>query len=217
MKKWAFVSDFDGTISEQDFYDLVIEKYYDEGKQLYTQWKNGEMKDIEFLGEVFKNINEKEENLIDEIRKMPIDEFAMEFIKKVQQNGGDFFILSAGTDYYIKHLLESYGIQNVKIYSNEGYYKNEGVHLNLDESHPHYHERYGIDKSIVIQDLQKKYETVHFIGDSEPDTHPAEHADLVFAKKALQDMLKEKKIPFVPVKTFEEVDAYLSKEGCFHN
>ncbi|WP_113929098.1 MtnX-like HAD-IB family phosphatase [Bacillus sp. P14.5] len=215
MKKWAFVSDFDGTISEQDFYDLVIEKYFEEGRALYTQWKNGEMKDIEFLGEVFKNINEKEENLIKEIQNIPIDEFAMGFIKKVQQHGGDFFILSAGTDYYIQHLLAHYGIENVKIYSNEGYFENEGVHLNLDESHPHYHERYGIDKSIVIQDLQKEYETVHFIGDSEPDTHPAMHADLVFAKKALQDMLREKAIPFVAVKTFQEVDSYLDKEGYF--
>jgi 2-hydroxy-3-keto-5-methylthiopentenyl-1-phosphate phosphatase len=213
MKKWAFVSDFDGTISDQDFYDLVIENYYNEGKNLYRQWKDGEMKDIEFLREVFKNINDKEENIIEEIRTLPIDEYAIDFIKTVQQNGGDFYILSAGTDYYIKHLLDHYSIRDVQIYSNEGYYENQGVHINLDETHPHYHERYGIDKSKVIQDLQKNYETVHFIGDSEPDTHPAEHADLVFAKKALQKMLREKNIDFVPVKTFKEVEEYLQKEG----
>ncbi|MGM0847045.1 MAG: MtnX-like HAD-IB family phosphatase [Bacillota bacterium] len=217
MKKWAFVSDFDGTISEQDFYDLVIERFYNEGRELYTQWKNGEMKDIEFLGEVFKNINDDEENLLEEIREIPIDEFAMTFIKKVQQNGGDFFILSASTDYYINHLLKHYEIQNVKVYSNEGYFEDEGVHLKLDEAHPHYHERYGIDKSIVIQDLQKEYETVHFIGDSEPDTHPAIHADLVFAKKALQTMLREQDVPFIAVETFQDVEKYLKNEGYLNN
>ncbi|WP_421378416.1 MtnX-like HAD-IB family phosphatase [Bacillus salacetis] len=213
MKKWAFVSDFDGTISEQDFYDLVIENHYNEGKDLYKQWKNGDMKDIDFLREVFRNINDKEENVINEIRDLPIDEYAMSFIENVQANGGDFFILSAGTDYYINHLLDHYKIENVKVYSNEGYYKDQGVHLNLDKSHPHYHERYGIDKSKVIQDLHKEYETVHFIGDSEPDTHPAEHADLVFAKKALQKMLSERNIDFIAVDTFKDVERYLTAEG----
>ncbi|EDL66339.1 MtnX-like HAD-IB family phosphatase [Bacillus sp. SG-1] len=213
MKKWAFVSDFDGTISDRDYYDLILENHYNEGEQLYKQWKKGEMKDIEFLREVFKNINEDEENIIDEIRTLPIDEYSMDFIKKVQQNGGDFYILSAGTDYYIDHLLDHYGIEDVKVFSNEGYYENQGIHLNLDESHPHYHDRYGIDKSKVIQDLQNEYETVHFIGDSEPDTHPAQHADIVFAKKALQEMLREKNVDFVPVKTFKEVEDYLRKEG----
>ncbi|WP_409250839.1 MtnX-like HAD-IB family phosphatase [Bacillus sp. SCS-153A] len=213
MKKWAFVSDFDGTISERDFYDLVIENHYNEGKNLYKQWKNGEMKDIEFLGEVFKNINDDEENIIEEIQNLSIDEYSMDFIKKVQQNGGDFFILSAGTDYYIKHILDYYGIENVQVFSNEGYYENQGVHLHLDESHPHYHERYGIDKSKVIEDLHKEYDTVHFIGDSEPDTHPAHKADLVFAKKALQDMLREENVEFIPVTTFKDVEEYLRNEG----
>ncbi|RIW37304.1 2,3-diketo-5-methylthio-1-phosphopentane phosphatase [Bacillus salacetis] len=213
MKKWAFVSDFDGTISNQDFYDLIIENHFEEGKNLYRKWKNGEMKDIDFLGEVFKNINDEEKNIIQEIHALPIDDYAMPFIKEVQKNGGDFFVLSAGTDYYINHLLDYYNIEDVNVFSNEGYYKNRGVHLNIDVTHHHYHERYGIDKSKVIIDLQKEYEKVHFIGDSEPDTHPAEHADLVFAKKALQDMLLKKGIDFVPVKTFKDVEQQLRTKG----
>ncbi|MFP3361713.1 2,3-diketo-5-methylthio-1-phosphopentane phosphatase, partial [Planococcus sp. SIMBA_143] len=47
MKKWAFVSDFDGTISKKDFYWLVIDTYYPEGKPLYKKWKAGEMQDID--------------------------------------------------------------------------------------------------------------------------------------------------------------------------
>lgn len=49
MKKWAFVSDFDGTISKQDFYWMVIDKYFPEGRELFKKWKSGELKDIEFL------------------------------------------------------------------------------------------------------------------------------------------------------------------------
>ncbi|MFC7320033.1 MtnX-like HAD-IB family phosphatase [Halobacillus campisalis] len=213
MKNWAFVSDFDGTISLKDFYWIVIEKYFPEGEELFKKWKAGEMKDIEFLTTVFSSIDQDEQQIIEDIRQIPIDSYIPEFIKTVQNHGGDFYILSAGTDYYIHHILEKYDIKQVTVLSNEGYYQDKNVHMNLDPEHRHFSERYGIDKSKVIQDLKKEYETVHFAGDSEPDSHPAVYADLTFAKDALQDILKEKHIPFIPVTTFKEIEAELKRKG----
>ena len=67
MKKWAFVSDFDGTISKKDFYHLVIEKYFPEGKELFKQWKNGTIKDIDFLAKVFTSIHKEEAQIVEDI------------------------------------------------------------------------------------------------------------------------------------------------------
>ncbi|WLR60023.1 MtnX-like HAD-IB family phosphatase [Guptibacillus hwajinpoensis] len=213
MKKWAFVSDFDGTISKKDFYWLVIETYYPEGKGLYKKWKAGEMQDIDFLSHVFQSIDQHEEQIIQDILSLPIDEHVPSFIKKVQENGGDFYILSAGTDYYIHHILKHYGIQNVPVFSNKGYYENKNVHLSIDESHKHYSRRYGIDKSKVISDLKEKYEVVYFAGDSEPDSHPANVADLTFAKDVLQELLKENNVPFVAVESFQQIEDFLHEKG----
>jgi 2,3-diketo-5-methylthio-1-phosphopentane phosphatase len=213
VKKWAFVSDFDGTISKQDFYIVMMDKYFPEGRELFKKWKAGELKDIDFLGTVFKSINQEEERIIEDTLSIPIDEYVPDFIKKVQENGADFYILSAGTDYYINHILKKYGVTNVKVFSNEGHYREKNVHMNIDKNQWHYSERYGIDKSKVIQKLREEYETVYFIGDSEPDSHPAVHADLTFAKNGLQDMLSEKKVPFVPVDDFKEVETYLVEKG----
>ncbi|WP_070119305.1 MtnX-like HAD-IB family phosphatase [Bacillus marinisedimentorum] len=213
MKKWAFVSDFDGTISKKDFYMLVIEKYYPEGRGLFQKWKSGEMKDIDFLRNVFSSIGQNEEQIKKDIAAMPIDEHVPSFIEKVQENGGDFYILSAGTDYYIHHILKEYGIRNVKVFSNEGYFHDNSVHLNIDENDWYYSERYGIDKSVVIKKLKEEYDTIFFIGDSEPDSHPAVHTDLTFAKEGLQGLLREKDVPFVAVDDFKEVEDYLIKEG----
>ncbi|GGF14848.1 phosphoserine phosphatase [Halobacillus andaensis] len=213
MKKWAFVSDFDGTISTKDFYWIVIEKYFPEGEDLFKKWKAGEMKDIEFLTTVFSSIDQEEEQIIEEIRQIPIDPYIPQFIKTIQNNGGDFYILSAGTDYYIHHILEKYNIKQVTVLSNEGYYQDKNVYMNIDPEHRHFSERYGIDKSKVIQDLKKEYETVHFAGDSEPDSHPAVYADLTFAKDVLQDILKDKNIPFIPVKEFKEIEDELKRKG----
>ncbi|SFA90833.1 MULTISPECIES: MtnX-like HAD-IB family phosphatase [unclassified Bacillus (in: firmicutes)] len=213
MKKWAFVSDFDGTISKEDFYVIMMDKYYPEGRELFKKWKAGEMKDIDFLATIFKSIHQEEEQIIADTLAIPIDEYVPDFIKKVQNNGADFYILSAGTDYYIHHLLHKYGVENVKVFSNEGYFKDKNVHMNIDKNHWHYSERYGIDKSKVILKLKEQYEQVFFAGDSEPDSHPARHADITFAKKGLQNILSEMKIPFVPIDNFKEIEAYLIEIG----
>lgn len=213
MKKWAFVSDFDGTISKQDFYIIMMDKYFPEGRELFKKWKAGEMMDIDFLGTVFKSINQEEEKIIEDTLSIPIDEYVIDFIKKVHKNGADFYILSAGTDYYIYHILKKYGVENVKVFSNEGYYREKNVHMNIDKHQWHYSERYGIDKSKVIQKLKEEYETVYFIGDSEPDSHPAKVADVTFAKNGLQDLLREQKQPFIAVNDFKEVENYLVEKG----
>lgn len=213
MKKWAFVSDFDGTISKQDFYIVMMDKYFPEGRELYKKWKAGEIKDIDFLATIFKSINQEEEKIIEDTLAIPIDEYVPDFIKKVQASGADFYILSAGTDYYIYHLLKKYGVENVKVFSNEGHYREKNVHMNIDKKQWHYSQRYGIDKSKVIQKLKEEYETIYFIGDSEPDSHPARYADVTFAKNGLQNLLHEKNVPFIPVETFKEVEEYLLEKG----
>ncbi|SDY99161.1 Haloacid Dehalogenase superfamily, subfamily IB, phosphoserine phosphatase-like/2,3-diketo-5-methylthio-1-phosphopentane phosphatase [Evansella caseinilytica] len=214
MKNWAFVSDFDGTISKQDFYWLVIEKYFPEGRELFRQWKAAEMKDIEFLAAVFASIHQEESQIIEDIHSLPIDEYVPAFIQHVQQQGGDFYILSAGTDYYIHHIIEKYQLRNVKVFSNEGYFHEKNVHMKLvDKEHWYYSERYGIDKAKVIKQLKREYENVFYAGDSEPDSHPAVHADTTFAKDALRQILTEKGVPFVSFDSFKEIEAYLQEAG----
>ncbi|MDZ5473871.1 MtnX-like HAD-IB family phosphatase [Bacillus sp. 31A1R] len=213
MKKWAFVSDFDGTISDEDFYWIVINKYFSDGKELFRKWKEAEILDIDFLSQVFTSIHQEENQIIEDILSIPIDQYVPTFINHVQKSNGDFYILSAGTDYYINHIINKFNISNVKVISNEGFYHEKNIHLKIDPNHKHYSQRYGIDKSKVIQDLKKEYEIVHFIGDSEPDSHPAQYADLTFAKSALQSLLLEKDIPFVAVNNFKEVEQYLIQHG----
>ncbi|MDP4549981.1 MtnX-like HAD-IB family phosphatase [Alkalihalobacillus macyae] len=216
MENWAFVSDFDGTISKKDFYWLIIESYYPEGQELYKKWKAGEYQDIDFLQQVFQSIDQNEEQIIEDILSLPIDEHVPSFIEAVQENGGDFYILSAGTDYYIHHILNHYGIHDVPVFSNKGYYENQNVHLSIDENHKHYSRRYGIDKSKVISELKEKYDLVYFAGDSEPDSHPAKVADLTFAKDALQDILKENGVSFIGVESFKDIERTLREKGTIH-
>jgi 2-hydroxy-3-keto-5-methylthiopentenyl-1-phosphate phosphatase len=213
MTKWAFISDFDGTISKKDFYWIIIEKYYPEGKDLFRRWKDGELKDIEFLSTVFSSIHQDEEQTLKDIHDIPIDEHAVPFINKVQANGADFYILSAGTDFYINEILSKYGVADVRVFSNKGYFKEKNVIMDIDPEEWHYSERYGIDKSIVLRRVKENYDFVFYYGDSEPDSHPAEFADITFAKDALISILREKNISCIPVRDFKDVERYLKEEG----
>lgn len=217
MGKWAFISDFDGTISKKDFYWIIIEKYYPEGETLFREWKNGDMQDIEFLSRVFRSINQSEEQILKDIHDIPIDEHAIGFIEKVQKQGADFYILSAGTDYYINEILSKYGLENIGVFSNRGSFNDQNVHLDIDENAWHYSTRYGIDKSVVLKKIKENYDFVFYFGDSEPDLHPANFADKMFAKDVLITILREQNIPCIPVRDFKDVEMFLIEEGWLSN
>ncbi len=212
-KKFIFVADFDGTLTQQDFYQLLIAKYHKEkGQQLYANWKKGEMTDFVFLNKIFSSVNRTEAELLEDILEIDFDDYVADFIEQFKAWGGEFLILSAGTVYYIEKLLQHKKIQGVQVLSNQGVYQDKGIRLVADEKSLFYSERYGIDKGKVITELKKQYQKVYYAGDSEPDVAAAKLADLVFAKNELPELLKEQEIDFVYFNNFKEIKEYLQKK-----
>ncbi|WP_444685408.1 MtnX-like HAD-IB family phosphatase [Alkalicoccus luteus] len=213
MTNWAFVSDFDGTISQKDFYWIVIEKYFPEGEALYHKWQNGEMKDIDFLNTIFASIGQPEETIKQDIAGIPLDPHVKPFIEQIKKAGGDFIIISAGCEYYIHELLALAGIHDVPVYSNPGHVENGGLHLTPDPADRFYHERYGIDKKAVMQELGSRYDTLFFAGDSEPDSHPASLATVTYAMKKLPPILDRMGTPYEKADDFSDIASDLKKRG----
>jgi len=216
MKKFAFVSDFDGTLTDRDFFYIVMDKYLkDWSWEYYEEWKKTKKINVEFLNKIFGAMDRTEEEVLEDIFELPLDPYAVNFIKKVESGGGDFFILSAGTSYYIKKLLEHFNIRNVTVISMEGVYKNRGIQILPDPESEFYSEIWGVDKAKVILTLKKKYSKVYFAGDSEPDMGAAKVADGAFARNKLQGFLSAENIPFVPFNHFNEVEKYMVQQGWF--
>ena len=212
MKDFAFVSDFDGTLTKKDFYKIVSEAYLEkEYLPKYESWKNGEIKDIEYLSYVFNNIKRTEDQIFQDILKIQFDLFAKNFIEQVKAAQGDFIIISAGTSYYIDIILKRYNIEDVQVYSNKGIFKDNGIYFDLDKNSEFYSERYGIDKLLVIQKLKRNYKKVFYAGDSEPDLKPALVADVVFAKGELIELLKREKKEYIEFENYSEVWDKLKK------
>lgn len=212
MKDFAFISDFDGTLTKKDFYKILSEAYLkDEFSPRYKSWKSGEIKDREYLSYVFNNIKRSEAEILEDILNIPFDPSAKAFIEQVKGAGGDFIIISAGTSYYIDKILEKQNIEGVDVYSNKGVFKDNGIYFDLDKNSEFYSDRYGIDKLIVIEKLKRNYRKVFYAGDSEPDLKPALVADLVFAKGELVEFLKKEKKDFIEFEDFSEVWDNLKK------
>ena len=214
MKSFAFISDFDGTLTQKDFYQMIIDDFLGEmGISLYQAWQRKEYKDKDFLNRIYSAVDMEEKELIEYILKIEWDSSANKVIKKIKANGGDFIILSAGTSYYIQHILKKQDLEDVKVYSNPGVYKNRGLYLDIDKEGIYYSEVYGIDKGKVVQDLSTQYEYIYYVGDSAPDIPACKLADVAFAKGRLQDLLKEQNVSFIPITSYKDIEKYLNKEG----
>jgi 2,3-diketo-5-methylthio-1-phosphopentane phosphatase len=206
MKKFAFVSDFDGTLTEKDFYEIITDQYLkEECRDKFKEWKDKKIKDVEYLGYVFGNIRRTEKEIYQDIMKIKLDPFATEFIRNIRDNGGDFIIVSAGTAYYIDKVLDNNHIKDVKVYTNKGAFKDNGIHFLLDENDEFYSEIYGIDKMMVVKKLKNQYDKIIYAGDSEPDVKPALLADVVFAKSKLVDLLKQEHKEFIEFNDFSDI------------
>ena len=208
-KKFAFISDFDGTLTHKDFYQMIIDEYLgEEGKELYKAWRKSKYKDKDFLHKIYSSIN-RDEEILEDILKIEWDKNADKVIQKIRESSGDFIILSAGTSYYIDRLLKKKGLSNIKVYSNPGEYKDRGIHLKIDKNNPYYSEVYGIDKGKVVADLKHKYSYVYYAGDSAPDIPPCKLADICFAKGNLQGMLQEECVNFIPMSDYSDIEKSL--------
>ena len=206
MKDFAFISDFDGTLTKKDFYKILSETYYkEELVPIFNSWKNGEMKDREYLNYVFNNVHRSESQLDADILNIAFDPHAKTFIDEVKAAGGDFIVISAGTSYYIDKVFEKNNIEGVDIYSNKGVFKDNGIHFDLDEHSEFYSDSYGIDKLIVVEKLKVNYKKIFYAGDSTPDLKPALISDVVFAKGKLVNLLKKEKKEFIEFEDFSEL------------
>lgn len=211
MQERLFISDFDNTISRQDFYQLIIEGYLgEEGKSYYKKWKEKNKIGIPFLKKIFswhKFSKIEHDNILNQIK---IDPYINQFKEICKDINMDIILLSAGMSYYIDWILEKEDIE-LPVITNKGSFNNGYFTIEADKKAWYYSSVYGVDKGKVIAHYKKIYKEVLFAGDSEPDYTAAIEADICFAKSELADLLNKKERKFYSFKDFKDIIEQLNE------
>jgi len=213
MRK-IFVSDYDGTITDKDFYSLLAERYVPAGTTDYfAEYREGRMTHFEAMAAYFSFVPTEEQELEELFDASRADPDLGASAALLQRAGWELLVVSAGSSWYVDRGLRRAGVA-ATIYSNPGHLENgRGLVLEkLDTSSPFHSASVGIDKAAVVRHALHAVETVAFAGDGPPDLQAAllVRPELRFARGFLADALRQRGETFRPFSRWSEIASELA-------
>lgn len=208
----ALFTDFDGTISEDDFFWYVADSYFDKSAlEPWNKYLRGELTHLEAMNAIFSQIRLPETELLAFIDTIRIDPEFAATAELCRHKGIPVYIASAGCDYYINRLLGSViAANNIRLVTNHGVYSpHTGLVMHPPADSPFYDPEVGISKAKVVDLLHDQGYRVVMAGDGPPDFPAAEKADEVFAKKILLEKCLQANIKTRTFNTFKDVYNFL--------
>jgi len=208
MRK-IFVSDYDGTITDKDFYSLLAEQYIPrDAPDYFAQYREGQITHFEAMAAYFAFAPTEEQQLEELLAASQPDPKLAASAALLERAGWELWIVSAGSSWYIERVLRGAGL-TAPVYSNPGRpEKGRGLVLEmLDPSSPYHSPSVGVDKSAVVRHALDVAETVAFAGDGPPDLPPAllVQPNLRFARGFLAEALRERGEAFQPFSRWSEI------------
>lgn len=213
MTKAVLISDFDGTISGEDFFGMVIERLLTkEDIKPWDDYVAGKITHFEALSRIFAKVAIAQEELDAFIQSIKIDEKFPGALKLCARLGVPVYICSAGMDYYIYKRIPGYIEKyNISVISNKAEYSPEtGFKLKaLPEGNPYYGKEAGIAKEAVVEDFKRRGYFTVYAGDGRPDIKAAKSADAVFAKGILAALCEKENIKTLKFNDFGDITKYI--------
>lgn len=202
------VSDFDSTLTQRDFFDLVRERWpVPPEDDPWEKYVAGKITHFDALAEIFRRIRTSEASLLELADSMGLDTDVAQSVHALQDNGWEIVIASAGCAWYIDRLLAKVGV-SVTVHANPGTFDpNSGLHMTLPQQSPFFSPTTGVNKLEIVKDALRRSERVAFAGDGRPDFEPAllVSPQRRFARGWLADALSERGEEFHPFEKWSQV------------
>jgi 2-hydroxy-3-keto-5-methylthiopentenyl-1-phosphate phosphatase len=212
----VLVSDFDGTMTQHDFYKLAIESLLPaDVPDYWAEYRTGMISHFEALRRYFAAIRASEEQVLAVVERMELDPALPAAIQSLQQAGWSVVVTSAGCDWYIRQLLSAARV-DIVVHANPGsFVQGQGLLMRMPIESPFFSPALGVDKMGVVHRFLKEGQTVAFAGDGYPDADPARLVsdDLRFARGDLADLLRGEGLPFHSYGSWSEIARYLLQRG----
>lgn len=168
------VTDFDGTFTRRDFFDLVLERHDPPGaRALWDRFLAGGMTPFEGIAGVLGSLRTDEAGALALVAAMDPPPGAAAAARALQAAGWEIVVASAGCRWYIERVLAALGLE-FTIHANGGWFAPErGVVMEADPGSPYFDVALGIDKQAVVRAASARDAVVAFAGDSPQTDGPA--------------------------------------------
>ena len=202
----AVLTDFDDTAAAQNVAELLLDRFgHPNWHEVRQRFRDGQITLKEYQEITFREIQAGPEEMGRYVKdNANFRPHFRELWHYCRDQGIPMAIVSQGLDFYIDALLEKEGLTGVPVYAVNTRFTPQGITYQYDYTHPG-REELGNSKGLVVDRFRQKGHHVFFAGDGSSDFEAAEHADVVFAHRALARHCKEQNIPFRDFKDFEEM------------
>jgi 2,3-diketo-5-methylthio-1-phosphopentane phosphatase len=202
------VTDFDGTMTERDFYQIALERFTPtETRYVWDRYLQKELTTFEALQGIFSAIKAKPADLVAALDDLQFDLGAAAAIGRLRASGWEVVIVSAGCEWYIQKILAKAGVQAV-LHANPGEYaESGGLEMRVPSGSPYLSSRTGIDKAAIVKEALENYREVAFAGNSAPDLEAARlvNDNRRFARTQLAELLDREHRPYRRFSRWSEI------------
>lgn len=217
MPKAVFVTDFDGTMTANDFYKLAAERLLP--PDALTPWdgyRAGRLTHFEALRDIFARLRAPESALLELVAAMDPDPLLAQSVARLRAAGWVVAVASAGCGWYITRVLEGLGLAGqVEVHTNPGSYDPAtGLRMEAPLDSPFHCAETGVDKAALVRFHLERGARVAFAGDGFADLPAALEtpAERRFARADLAQALRERGQDFRPFERWSQVAGALLAE-----
>ena len=210
------VTDFDGTLTGRDFFQIALDHLLPSNLPDYWgDYLSGKRTHFEVLQLLYAAITSSEQEVLAVLPLARLEPQLALLIPQLRQAGWKVVVASAGCRWYIERLLAAQGVV-LEIHSNPGEFTpDQGLRMDLPVDSRFYSPTHGIDKAAVVRHALDSRLPVAFAGDGYPDLEAAclVPAALRFARGALADSLRRLELAFQPFEHWAQMANQLLGRG----
>ncbi len=212
----VLVSDFDGTMTDIDFYELVLAHFpWKEQPDPWQRYLQGEISHFEAMRAIFATLPADEAAVAAIAAEARLDPRLGDAYAQLLDAGWEVVVVSAGCDWYVRRLLAGEGLEPPIIANPGRILPGKGLAMERPEGSPYYAPTTGIDKVKVVETALAYYPVVAFAGDGRPDLAAALRVPprRRLARGWLAGALNERQEEFRPFRRWAEIPELLVDEG----
>ncbi|MHB9024312.1 MAG: HAD-IB family phosphatase [Armatimonadota bacterium] len=209
----VLVTDFDGTVTQQDFYRIAQAELVPPNTPDYWEdYLAGRITHFQALQSIFACIRADEATVMAAARRTGLDSTFSPAVARLQAAGWEVVVASAGCAWYISRLLAEHEV-SVTVHANPGALQpGKGLQMRLPVDSPYYSADTGINKEAVVRAATETHRRVAFAGDGRPDAPAAllVSPEARFARGWLAEHFHQEGIPFQSLTCWAEVAELLT-------